>query len=224
MSYKYAANINDIRKRLKECFMSQYPLKFNTGPKMNQPCPLCGYDDQGTGDTSHVCGNMPYTLDPAFRQIPGYKESVQIPVDSIKLKEVFENFGNKVDPLKASRFNAGKSKWSLVSFEGLEYMVEVLEFGASKYSAGNWANGGGLSYSETIESLLRHTFALARGEDIDPESGKHHIGHIQCNAMFLGHFFKNPEEFSRDDRVLLGSRNDSKTPPKGANGYKNEKS
>lgn len=192
--------------------MSQYPLKFDTGPRMNQPCPLCGYDDQGTG-SAHVCGNMPYILDPAFRQIPGYKESVQIPTDSSKLKEAFdkvlEKSENKVDPTKASRFNEGKLKWGLVSFEGLEYMVEVLEFGASKYSAGNWANGGGLSYSETLESLLRHAFALARGEDIDPESGKHHIGHIQCNAMFLGHFFKNPDEFKRDDRVLLGSRNDN---------------
>lgn len=144
---------------------------------MNQPCTLCGYDDQGTG-SAHVCS----------KEMPKCQ----------------------VDPTKASRFNTGKSRWSLVSFEALEPMVEVLEFGAEKYAPGNWANGGGLSHSETMESLARHLFALMRGEDIDPESGKPHIGHIQCNAMFLGHFYKYPEEFNRDDRVLLGSRNTRK--------------
>lgn len=171
---------------------------------MNRLCPRCGYDDQGTG-SAHVC-----EINYANSTVPQPKSHIDL---KLELDKILEKSGNKVDPTKASRFNEGKLKWSLVSFEGLEYMVEVLEFGASKYSAGNWANGGGLSYSETLESLLRHAFALARGEDIDPESGKHHIGHIQCNAMFLGHFFKNPDEFSRDDRVLLGFRNDRKTKP-----------
>lgn len=95
-----------------------------------------------------------------------------------------------------SRYNDGKLHWSLVDFGSFEGMVRVLEFGAKKYAAHNWKRG--LKYTETIDSLLRHLFALLRGEDIDPESGLHHIGHIQCNSMFLGYMIKHRKDL--DDR------------------------
>lgn len=87
---------------------------------------------------------------------------------------------------KALRYNQGKRKWSLVDFKSLEPMVEVLEFGANKYSPDNWKKG--LDNKEMLESLARHLFALMNGEVNDPESGLPHIGHIQCNAMFYSYF------------------------------------
>ncbi len=101
---------------------------------------------------------------------------------------------------EALRYNAGKPDWSLVEFAGLEEMVRVLEMGAKKYARGNWKNGNGLSFNECMSSLLRHAHAWLAGEDVDPESGRSHIGHIQCNAMFLSYFIKHPERFTRDDR------------------------
>ena len=83
------------------------------------------------------------------------------------------------------RKNTGKLHWSLVSWQALEPMVKVLEFGTLKYSADNWKKG--LSWRETSESLLRHLMAFMRGEDNDPESGLGHVGHILCNGMFLSY-------------------------------------
>ena len=92
---------------------------------------------------------------------------------------------------KAIRHNKGKLQWSLVDFEALEDLVRVLEFGAEKYKRDNWKKG--LPVREICESMLRHTFAFLRGEDIDNENGLPHTGHILCNAMFLSHMAKRKE-------------------------------
>jgi len=124
------------------------------------------------------------------------------------------------------RYNKGKRKWSLVDFKALEPMCEVLEYGAHKYSifenpdtgkqytgleiseedvmkfgyklissgADNWKNG--LPVVDMTESLLRHAFAMLRGEVNDPESGKSHIGHLMCNAMFITWTMENKPEFN----------------------------
>ena len=100
------------------------------------------------------------------------------------------------DSKLADRFNKGKRNWGLVDFKSLEPMVEVLEFGAKKYSDHNWRKG--LPHVGVAESLMRHLFAWLEGEDNDPESGLSHIGHIQCNAMFLSNYITNHPEL--DDR------------------------
>lgn len=75
-------------------------------------------------------------------------------------------------------------------------MVEVLEFGAKKYSPDNWKKG--LDQKEVIESMLRHAFALLTAiqegkpdDQYDKDSGLHHIGHIMCNCMFYAYHDKN---------------------------------
>lgn len=93
---------------------------------------------------------------------------------------------------KALRYNKGKRKWSLVHFRSLEPMVEALEFGANKYAPNNWKKG--LDRKEILESLQRHLGYLMDGEDIDPDSKVHHIGHILCNAMFYSYFLNSEEE------------------------------
>ena len=85
----------------------------------------------------------------------------------------------------ADRFNDGKPQWSMVDFKSLVDMVRVLEFGAKKYSRDNWKKG--LKTTEIVDSMLRHIYAYLDGEDVDPESGINHTGHIMCNAMFLSH-------------------------------------
>lgn len=87
---------------------------------------------------------------------------------------------------KGLRYNEGKRKWSLVNFKALEPMIEVLEYGATKYEPFNWQKG--LNDKEILESLQRHLAKLFDGEEIDNESGLHHIGHILCNAMFYSYF------------------------------------
>lgn len=95
----------------------------------------------------------------------------------------------------ADRFNEGKVRWGLVDFQSLEPMVKVLEFGATKYDDHNWKKG--LPTVEICESLIRHLTSYLAGEDIDPESGLSHIGHIQCNAMFLAYMDKHKPELDK---------------------------
>lgn len=96
------------------------------------------------------------------------------------------------------RFNTGKLKWSLVSWKALEPMVEVLMFGANKYSSWNWSKG--LKYTEICESLQRHVNAFIQGENDDKESKLSHVGHILCNAMFLSYMYLFKKDM--DDRYI----------------------
>lgn len=84
----------------------------------------------------------------------------------------------------AMRFNSGKPQYSLIDLQSLEQCARVLEFGAKKYARNNWKKG--LPLTQILDSMLRHIAALSNGEFTDPESGLSHIGHIQCNALFLG--------------------------------------
>lgn len=94
---------------------------------------------------------------------------------------------------QALRYNQGKPRWSLVDFDSLEDMVQVLDFGSKKYSDNNWKKG--LKTTEIIDSLMRHITDFMRGETIDADSKLPITGHILCNAMFLAYMMKNKPEF-----------------------------
>lgn len=83
---------------------------------------------------------------------------------------------------KAERHNADKLRWSLVHYGSLKPLIEVLMFGAKKYSVDNWKKG--FDKRELLDSMQRHVAALMDGQENDPESKLHHIGHIMCNCMF----------------------------------------
>jgi hypothetical protein len=97
---------------------------------------------------------------------------------------------------QALRYNQGKLEWSLVDFDSLEGLVRVLEYGKSKYARDNWKLG--MPVTQVTESLMRHLFAFAKGEDVDPESGCRHISHVLCNAMFLEYILREKQHY--DDR------------------------
>ena len=101
-----------------------------------------------------------------------------------KLEEYQKKSAERHQKKSAERYNAGKPKFSLIDLTCLTECALVLEFGAKKYSRDGWRKG--FPQTEVIDSLLRHISAIQRGELIDPESGLSHLGHIQCNAMFLG--------------------------------------
>jgi len=118
-------------------------------------------------------------------------------------KTIKEEIVNEVDDFtkalierdkQALRYNQGKVQWSLVDYKSIEPMVRVLEYGCFKYSKNNWKKG--MPVSQIIESMLRHTYKLLEGELVDPESGIEHVGHIQCNAMFLAYVLNEKPEFN----------------------------
>lgn len=116
--------------------------------------------------------------------------------DQSNNKQLMDKLNNK----KAVKADFGKLDWSLVPFEALEGMVNVLEFGAKKYARHNWQEGGGFEWTRTLAACLRHIFAFMRGEDNDPESGLSHISHAQCNLLFIAYYVRNKGKFNKDNR------------------------
>lgn len=84
--------------------------------------------------------------------------------------------------MSGRRDNEGKARMSLLPFDALREVAKLFTWGANKYGAWNWAKG--LSYTETMDSLLRHTEQWLNRKDID-ESGFHHDVHIAWNALVL---------------------------------------
>lgn len=85
----------------------------------------------------------------------------------------------------ADRKNQGKAQIHFIPREAIEDEAAVFEFGSKKYSVGNWMSPPYFPREVLIDCVLRHAFKMAAGEDIDPESGLPHAGHIRCNmAMY----------------------------------------
>lgn len=93
---------------------------------------------------------------------------------------------------QADRYNNGKPQLSYIHLDCFTEAAKVMEYGTKKYARDNWRKGQPLE--QLLDSLLRHVAALQSGEQVDPESGCHHIGHIQTNSMFLGLWLKQQQE------------------------------
>lgn len=81
------------------------------------------------------------------------------------------------------KYDANKPMLALIPAEAIEEEGRVWTFGATKYGSHNWL--GGIAYLRIISAMLRHTFAIVRGEDVDPESGCLHAAHVRCCAAML---------------------------------------
>lgn len=99
-----------------------------------------------------------------------------------------------------------KSPIELIDPHFIEGVASVLQHGAKKYALEQWRNG--MSIKTVLGGILRHTWAILRGEEIDPVenggSGLPHVYHIGCGAMFLATFLhgpRNAEYRQFDDRV-----------------------
>lgn len=79
--------------------------------------------------------------------------------------------------------DAEKPPVELLDPYALEQIALVLAFGREKYAAHNWRKG--IRFTRLCAAAIRHTFAILRGEDTDPESGLPHAAHLGCCAMFL---------------------------------------
>lgn len=102
-------------------------------------------------------------------------------------------------PVEAGKkLDDGKIRMDLLDPLAIEGLASVLTFGANKYAAHNWRKG--ISNSRLIAALLRHLFAICRGEITDKESGLPHIDHVGCCWMFLSNNMKTRPDL--DDNPL----------------------
>ena len=111
---------------------------------------------------------------------------------------------DKGEEMKANRKNSGKPELTYVlTFPmALREFAKVCMYGGEKYDRGNYLKGG-KPLSEYSDCLLRHLTSWLEGEDIDPESNCHHLGHVAWNALALTQFTLSGN--SIDDRINEGT-------------------
>lgn len=86
-----------------------------------------------------------------------------------------------------ARKNGGKASFSQVPMQLLAGVARVLMGGQVKYAAWNWAKG--MPWSVCFDCTIRHLFKWwYLGEELDKESGEHHLDHALCNLLFLRHY------------------------------------
>ena len=79
--------------------------------------------------------------------------------------------------------DSGKRRWSLMPWDALGRVVDVLMFGMEKYGPRNWE--AGMEWSRLYDAALRHLDAWWRRDPSDDESGITHLAHAICCILFL---------------------------------------
>lgn len=97
---------------------------------------------------------------------------------------------------EAKKKDEGKARMDLIPFDALHGVGMVLAFGVNKYAARNWEKG--LAWGRLVAALLRHTSAWMVGQDLDPETGYHHLDHVATCALMLSATVKR--KIGLDDR------------------------
>jgi hypothetical protein len=83
--------------------------------------------------------------------------------------------------------DSAKPPVELVPAEAIEAIARVMDFGRNKYVENGW-KAVPQGFRRYLAALLRHAYALQKGEVLDPDSGLPHVYHIACNGAFLAYF------------------------------------
>ena len=82
------------------------------------------------------------------------------------------------------KFDGNKPRFSLIPNGVLTPVVNVLEFGAKKYSENNWRFVPN-ARTRYFDAAHRHLDAWWNGQVNDPETNEPHLAHAICCLMFL---------------------------------------
>ncbi len=77
-----------------------------------------------------------------------------------------------------------KLRYYLIPTRALAEVVEVLGFGAKKYSDNGWLKVT-TPRRRYFAAAMRHLWAWWRGEELDAESGFSHLAHAGASILFL---------------------------------------
>lgn len=86
------------------------------------------------------------------------------------------------DPKKSA--GDKKCPLHLLPTVALEQTAWAQKLGADRYGPFNWRETG-VSFVTYHAAIMRHLFAVANGEWIDPESGQPHVAHIAASCNIL---------------------------------------
>ena len=98
--------------------------------------------------------------------------------------EYLEGLKAGTDPKQ--RYGEKKPQLHLIPKAALDEMARALELGKRKYGERNWITGDGVQITTYLSAIGRHLALITDGtEDIDPESGAHHLGHIMAGCGII---------------------------------------
>lgn len=104
---------------------------------------------------------------------------------------------DNTDPAKGgAKYDSEKAPMDLLPWQEVTDVAMVLKFGAQKYDKWNWTEVN--RTGRYIAAGFRHMAQFQSGEDIDPDSGLHHLAHAATNMLMALWLQKNHPE--RDDR------------------------
>lgn len=99
------------------------------------------------------------------------------------------------------RYNAAKPRFDLMPPEALIALADHYRRGAEKYADRNWERG--MDWGKCFASMERHAWTWMSGEDLDPETGSHHMVAVAWNALAL--YVYAERGIGVDDRPKLSS-------------------
>lgn len=112
---------------------------------------------------------------------------------------------------QAIKYDDEKVRLELLPFQALGEVGKAFTWGAKKYEDHNYRKG--FRWTRLVGSILRHTFAWASGENLDPESGLSHLAHAGATVLMLLDAEVNElgeddrwarrEKFSRDNQPVI---------------------
>lgn len=104
---------------------------------------------------------------------------------------------------QGKRDNQNKLRWRNIPLFLLKGLVEVGQFGESKYDTYNFLKG--LKVNDTLDSLMRHLDSVQdpSKSDLDNESKCHHLYHVAWNALVAAYMIENRPDL--DDRLKSNS-------------------
>ena len=82
------------------------------------------------------------------------------------------------------KFDSDKPRYSLLPKGAVNSVIDVLEFGAKKYSADNWQEVDNAK-ERYYNAAMRHIDLWWNGEKLDSETNVHHLAHAATNLFFL---------------------------------------
>lgn len=97
--------------------------------------------------------------------------------------------------MSGKKYDQGKLRHSLMPPGVINQILEVLEYGAKKYSEDNWKKVPN-ARNRYYDAAMRHLDAWVQGEVIDEESGLSHLAHCMCCLAFLM-WLDESKEFTR---------------------------
>lgn len=103
-----------------------------------------------------------------------------------------------IDPVTGGAKGQKLARFDLMPPDALLVLAEHFGHGAAKYAERNWELG--VAWSLPFAALQRHVWAWWGGEDVDPDSGQHHLAAVAWHALALLTYVTDGSYSGLDDR------------------------